>query len=88
MRKIAFIFSIVCLLFFLGMMLVYYFSLSHQMIQFLVELFSIPALLLVLCGFIYSLIKVIKREKGYVLTLGINSLTILMILTATFLDRN
>jgi hypothetical protein len=70
------------------MIVLSYFAYSNNIIQFAVELFTIPVILSVGFAFVFGLINVFKRKNEYQLILVLNSLTLLMIVFATIADYN
>jgi len=88
MRRAILLLSVFCFLFLLGMIVLSYFAYSNNIIQFAVELFTIPVILSVGFAFVFSLINVFKRKNEYQLILVLNSLTLLMIVFATIADYN
>lgn len=88
MRRAILLLSIFCFLFLLGMIVLSYFAYSNNIIQFAVELFTIPVILSVGFAFVFGLINVLKRKNEYQLILVLNSLTLLMIVFATIADYN
>lgn len=86
MRKAILLISIVCFLFLLSTIILFYIPYGNDFIQFAVELFTIPAIIFVCFAFVYSLINVLIRKNEYNLILGLNTLALLFMVFATVAD--
>lgn len=80
------IISAACSVFIVGIIALYSMSYSNGVIQFAVELFTIPAILYVVFAFFFSLINVFRKKVEYNLILGLNTITILAMVLATIAD--
>lgn len=83
MKKLVLITSIGCFVYFLSLILLFIIGLYFdetfaQVVQFFTELLTIPMALLTLFLFVFTLIKIIKKEKEYLFSFVFNLLTVLM----------
>lgn len=88
MSKAVLIISIACMLFLLGLQIVYYFSINYQIIQVLGEMVTISSIVFVIFAFVFSFINILKGNKEYYLIFGVNIFTILMVSIVTISDYN
>lgn len=88
MSKAVLIISIACMLFLIGLQIVYYFSINYQIIQVLGEMVTIPSIIFVIFASVFSFINILKGNKEYYLIFGVNIFTILMVSIVTISDYN
>lgn len=80
--------SIFCFCYFVFLLLINYHSLNNEImvgsVSFFGELLTIPLILFLLFMFIFSLIKVIKKDNSFRLIFIINLITIVLLISSTF----
>lgn len=80
--------SIFSFCYFVFLLLINYHSLNNEImvgsVSFFGELLTIPLILFLLFMFIFSLIKVIKKDNSFRLIFIINLITIVLLISSTF----
>jgi len=88
--KVLLFFSIFLLLYFCALLLLSYFRIDTSTIGFIVELLTIPSIIILIVLFIGSLVTVISKKgqvkSNYSISLVILIVTILMLITGTIIE--
>lgn len=90
LRKILLIFSIFSFFYFLSLIYISYYPavVGVGFIQILGELLTIPLMVILLCSFVISLIKIFKNEnrKGFISVFCVNLITVVLLTYFTYIQ--
>ena len=86
LKKILLIFSTLALLYIILLVILSYTNYESASFNLIGQIITIPVILFTICCFIFSIVKSILKDKNYLSIMGINIITIIIMIIFTIIQ--